>query len=140
MSKKFTKNQQQILGLLTELNGEISAQNLYFQIKEQGLRIGLATIYRTLKVLKIEGEIQERVTPDGESFYSKINAVDHHHHHLNCVNCGKAYPLDICPLSHQITEWCNAQKFQVYYHTLEFFGLCVDCQDQTPAAAYLSAK
>ncbi len=128
MTKKLTKNQQKILGLISASSAEMSAQNLHFQIKQQGLRIGLATVYRTLKVLKIEGKIQERVTPDGESFYSAINAVEHHHHHLNCVSCGESYPMDSCPLSFKINEWCNDQKFQVYYHTLEFFGLCENCQ------------
>ncbi|OKH19203.1 Fur family transcriptional regulator [[Limnothrix rosea] IAM M-220] len=140
MPKKLTKNQQKILALITTLKGEVSAQDLHFQIKQQGLRIGLATVYRTLKLLKIEGKIQERVTPDGESFYSTINAVDHHHHHLNCVNCGESYPMDSCPLSHKISEWCSEQKFKVYYHTLEFFGLCETCQQNYDEAECLSAN
>jgi Fur family ferric uptake transcriptional regulator len=140
MSNKRTKNQQKILNLINENSEETSAQNLHFQIQEQGLRIGLATVYRTLKLLKVEGEIQERVNPDGESFYSAINSVDHHHHHLNCVNCGKSYPMNVCPLSQQITDWCNAQKFKVYYHTLEFFGLCATCQDQDVSSECLSAN
>lgn len=140
MSNKRTKNQQQILKLISDNSEEMSAQNLHFQIQKQGLRIGLATVYRTLKLLKIEGEIQERVTPDGESFYSTINSVDHHHHHLNCVNCGKSYPMNICPLSQQITDWCSSQKFKVYYHTLEFFGLCASCQGQDVSSECLSAN
>ncbi|AFY38779.1 zinc uptake regulator, Fur family [[Leptolyngbya] sp. PCC 7376] len=140
MPKKTTKNQQRILALLTDAAGEVSAQDIHFQIKQQELRIGLATVYRTLKRLKIEGKIQERITPDGESFYSTINAVEHHHHHLNCVNCGESYPMESCPLSHKISEWCNAQKFQVYYHTLEFFGLCENCQDNYDDAECLSAN
>lgn len=139
--KNLTKNQQKILEILTDLKTEISAQDLHFQIKEQGFRIGLATIYRTLKRLKIEGEIQERITPEGESFYSKIDAAAHHHHHLNCVNCGESYPMATCPINKQISEWCQQQKFKVYYHTLEFFGLCADCQrDHDDNAACLSAN
>ena len=142
MPKKLTKNQQKILALLTDAVVEVSAQELYFQMKQQGLRIGLATVYRTLKFLKIRGEVQERVTPDGESFYSAINAVEHHHHHLNCVSCGGAYPIDSCPISHQINEWCSTQKFKFYYHTLEFFGLCENCQEnyEEEAAECLSAS
>ncbi|NJN73469.1 MAG: transcriptional repressor [Limnothrix sp. RL_2_0] len=140
MSNKRTKNQEQILKLINNNSEEMSAQNLHFQIQQHGLRIGLATVYRTLKLLKIEGEIQERVTPDGESFYSTINSVYHHYHHLNCVNCGKSYPMNICPLSQKITDWCHSQKFKVYYHTLEFFGLCAACQDQDIASECLSAN
>lgn len=140
MSKKHTKNQQQILSLIQRKTDEISAQSLHFQMQQDGIKMGLATVYRTLKLLKIEGEIQERVSPEGESFYSKIDAVDHHHHHLNCVNCGKSYPMDICPLSKQISDWCNTQKFKVYYHTLEFFGLCAACQTQEGNAECCNAN
>lgn len=144
MAKKFTKNQQKILDLIRATTAEISAQNLHFQIQQTGIRIGLATVYRTLKLLKIEGEIQERITPEGESVYSKIDAVEHHHHHLNCVNCGKSYPMASCPLEHQIDAWCANQalrkEFKIYYHTLEFFGLCGDCQSQETDAACLNAN
>ena len=128
MAKKLTKKQQKILRLIKDSAKEMSAQDLHFQLKEQGVGIGLATVYRSLKILKIEGEIQERITPDSESFYSLINSVEHHNHHLNCVHCGESYLMDSCPLNHQISEWCNEQQFKVFYHTLEFFGLCEACQ------------
>ena len=128
MTKKLTKNQQIILALLNDISGEVSAQGIYYQLKQKELSIGLATVYRTLRRLKIEGKIQERVTPDGESFYSTLNAINHHHHHMNCVSCGESYPMDICPLNQTFNELCSAQKFKVYYHTLEFFGLCEACQ------------
>ncbi|MBV5257883.1 transcriptional repressor [Synechococcus moorigangaii CMS01] len=140
MSKKLTKNQQKILQLIQAKDTETSAQNLHFEMQQAGLKIGLATVYRALKLLKVEGQIQERVTPEGESFYSKIDATEHHHHHLNCVNCGQSYPLDICPISQKITDWCRNQKFKVYYHTLEFFGLCADCQAQAETSECLSAN
>lgn len=128
MSKKLTKNQQKIFDQLWLSSTEITAQDLHIKLKAAGHKMGLATVYRTLKLLKIEGKIQERVTPDGESFYSKINAIAHHYHHLNCVSCGKSYPVESCPLNQNISTWCHEQKFKVYYHTLEFFGLCENCQ------------
>lgn len=129
MSKKLTKNQQKVFDYIAASSSEISAQSLHFQLKEAGLKIGLATVYRTLKILKIAGKIQERVTPEGESFYSQINTnAHHHHHHLNCVNCGKSYPMDCCPVDRQIDLWSKTQEFQIFYHTLEFFGLCEACQ------------
>ncbi|BAW95647.1 ferric uptake regulation protein [[Synechococcus] sp. NIES-970] len=140
MSKKLTKNQQQILQLIQTKEGEISAQSLHLEMKQAGITIGLATVYRALKLFKVEGKIQERVTPEGESFYSKIDAPEHHHHHLNCVNCGQSYPLDSCPIGQKITDWCQTQKFKVYYHTLEFFGLCADCQAQGESVECFNAN
>lgn len=130
MVVKFTKNQQNILQVLKELKGEITAQDLYINLKEKDFKMGLATVYRTLKYLHLQGIIQERITPNGEALYELIK--DSHHHHLNCVNCGRSNLLkeEFCPINEQLTNWCKSQNFKLYYHTLEFFGLCENCQNE----------
>ncbi|MDJ0727955.1 MAG: Fur family transcriptional regulator [Prochloraceae cyanobacterium] len=130
MSVRRTNSQKQILSLLKQLQGEINAQDLYVKLRERGETLGLATVYRGLKALKLEGTIQERVSPTGESFYSLISKD--HQHHLNCVGCGRSLSLDICPIEQQLIELCQAKNFQIFYHTLEFFGLCHACQNQQP--------
>ncbi len=124
---RTTKNQKLILALLQNIETEISAQKLHFNLRQQGSTIGLATVYRTLKTLHQHGFIQERVSPHGESLYSLIKK-EHHPHHLNCVSCGESIPLQDCPIDKQLHQWCEAQNFTVYYHTLEFFGICDHCQ------------
>lgn len=125
---KPTRNHSQILNVLQKISGEISAQQLYTQLREQQSTIGLATVYRVLKSLHLEGIIQERVSNNGEALYSLIGKV--HHHHLNCVHCGESIAIESCPITQQLNQWCDAQNFKVYYHTLEFFGLCHNCQEQ----------
>lgn len=130
MLVKFTKNQQYILNLLEQLDEEISAQDLHLKLRKNSLKIGLATIYRTLKSLHLQGIIQERINPNGESFYKLIK--DSHNHHLNCVNCGQSTILksDYCPVNNHLIDWCLSQNFKLYYHHLEFFGLCENCQNK----------
>ena len=124
----LTKNQQKILDLLQELNIEITAQDLHLQLRQQKLKIGLATVYRTLKTLHLQGIIQERITQNGESLYQLI---DHHTHHLNCINCGKSELIKekncIVDRHHNILA---EEKFKLYYHTLEFYGICEHCQNR----------
>ncbi|AFZ48606.1 ferric uptake regulator, Fur family [Cyanobacterium stanieri PCC 7202] len=127
---RTTKNQKLILALLEKINTEISAQEIHFSLRQQGSSTGLATVYRTLKALHQEGLIQERVSPTGESLYSVIKH-EHHPHHLNCVSCGESIPLNDCPIDQQLHQWCESQNFTVYYHTLEFFGLCDRCQQES---------
>lgn len=132
MPKPLTKAQRQVLTRLQITATEVSAQQLHRELQAQGFRIGLATVYRTLKSLHSEGVIQERLTPTGEAMYHIIADAPSHYHHLNCVRCGQAIPLESCPLNHQFTEWCQAQNFKLYYHTVEFFGLCSCCQRERP--------
>lgn len=135
MAKSLTKAQQEVLACLQSTPQEISAQQLHLELRQKGARIGLATVYRTLKSLHLQGVIQERITPNGESLYHVIADAPSHYHHLNCVRCGQAIALEHCPLNQQFTEWCRAQDFKLYYHTLEFFGLCHRCQISTSVPA-----
>ena len=123
----LTKNQQKIFNLLQEVNTEITAQDLHLQLRQQKSKIGLATVYRTLKNLHLQGIIQERITQNGESLYQLI---DHHTHHLNCINCGKSELIKEknCIVDRNPNILAE-EKFKLYYHTLEFYGLCEDCQN-----------
>jgi Fur family ferric uptake transcriptional regulator len=125
MKTRRTRNQAQILQLLKNLNHEISAQDLYVELRNQGHSMGLATVYRSLDALKLDGSVQVRTLANGESLYSPIQQD---RHHLTCLQCGQSIPIDHCPvheLEHQLHQ---EHQFKIYYHTLEFFGLCTACQ------------
>ena len=61
-------------------------------------------------------------------------------HHLNCLNCQRSIVIDDCPISGKLDRWFQSQEFKVYYHTLEFFGLCTDCQEQEAFLKSSSAR
>lgn len=68
MSAPKTDSQQQILALFKQLNREISAQELYVELRRRSQSLGLATIYRALKALKLEGTIQKEPCPTVNPF------------------------------------------------------------------------
>ena len=125
MASNRTRNQDQILQTLQSLNREIAAQELYIYLQENGHKVGLATVYRSLDVLKQQGEIQVRTLESGISMYSSIQRD---RHHLNCVKCGKAEIMDECPLHDLEQKLSPGANFKVFNHTLEFYGLCYSCQ------------
>ena len=125
MKAQRTRSQERIFSLLKTLNRSISAQELYIELRNRKQNMGLATVYRSLEALKLQGAVQVRTLATGESLYS---SVQRDQHHLTCVNCGKSIAIDECPvhdLEHQLQQ---SHQFKVYYHTLEFFGLCCQCQ------------
>ena len=124
MKAQRTRSQGKILQVLQSLKGSISAQDLYIELKTRNQNMGLATVYRSLEALKLQGEVQVRTLSNGESVYSSIQSD---RHHLTCVNCGVSIQIDECPvhdLEHQLEK---THQFKVFYHTLEFFGLCDRC-------------
>ena len=126
MEQKLTPHQQRILQLLFAMPQEFSAQGLHQELRKQQQRVGLATVYRALKVLQQQGKVQARSLSNGETIYSIASA---HRHHLTCVNCGSSTLLPGCPVHELEQELSHTQRFQVFYHTLEFFGLCKRCSE-----------
>ncbi len=126
MTVRQAHSQQTVLNLLRKLQQEIDAQDLYLELRRRGQKMGLATVYRALKFLHKEGLIQGRPSTNNKFLYSA--ASSYHQHHLNCLKCQRSIVLADCPISEKLESLFQSQEFKVYYHTLEFFGLCSDCQ------------
>lgn len=124
MKVQRTRSQEKIIQVLQSLDEALSAQDLYIEMRNRNYNMGLATVYRSLEALKLQGELKVRKLANGESVYSSVNRD---RHHLTCLNCGISIPIEECPvhtLEHQLEQ---SHQFKVYYHTLEFFGVCDRC-------------
>ncbi len=124
MKAQYTRSQAQIIQVLKSLNYAISAQDLYLELKHRDQPLGLATVYRALDALKVQGTVKSVTLTGGKALYSLISQDQHH---LNCVECGKSLPINECPVHHLEKQLEQTHHFQVYYHTLEFFGRCHQC-------------
>lgn len=89
------------------------------------LKVNKTTVYRQIEKLVNNGVILEVEFGDGKKRY-ELRSLDHHHH-LICNKCGK---LEDIELDEQIVlnEVAKKSDFKVESHSLEFFGLCVDCK------------
>jgi Fur family transcriptional regulator, ferric uptake regulator len=123
---RLTRQQQAVLSLLTQQTQPVSVQDLYTLMREER-EIGLATIYRAMETLRLRGLIQSRTDINGESLYSP---VERDQHYLTCLQCSQSFPLEYCPMGAVETHLHPTAPFTIYYHTLEFFGLCEPCTNQ----------
>ncbi len=122
-----TRSQERILNLLQAIKQGISAQDIYIELRNRNQSMGLATVYRSLEALKLEGLVQMRTLSNGEALYS---LAQQDKHHLTCLQCGASIPIHQCPVHDLEDQLQTAHKFKIFYHTLEFFGLCGKCQLQ----------
>ncbi|MGB7415104.1 MAG: Fur family transcriptional regulator [Thermosynechococcaceae cyanobacterium] len=129
MPLQRTRSQDKVLRLLKQRNQELSAQDLYVALRKAQSPLGLATIYRSLEALKLSGAVQARLLNTGETLYS-LTLKDRHH--LTCLQCGTSLPIrdQECPVHDLESQLRASAHFEIYYHTLEFFGLCSPCQSQ----------
>ncbi|MBC1218658.1 transcriptional repressor [Nostoc sp. UCD121] len=120
-----TRSQERIFNLLKTIKKGISAQDIYVELRNTNQSMGLATVYRSLEALKLEGIVQVRNLANGEALYS---LAQQDKHHLTCLQCGVSIPIHQCPVHDLEEQLESSHKFKVFYHTLEFFGLCSLCQ------------
>ncbi len=130
MNTRRTRSQDRIVEVLQQLQQAISAQALYVELRNRNQSMGLATVYRALEALKLEGAVQARTIANGEALYS---LVQEDRHHLTCVQCGESMPIDGCPVHELERQLQHSHQFKIYYHMLEFFGLCTQCQADSVA-------
>ncbi|TBR57221.1 transcriptional repressor [Westiellopsis prolifica IICB1] len=119
-----TRSQERILNLLKTVKQSISAQDIYVELRNRDQSMGLATVYRSLEALKLEGMVQLRTLANGEALYS---LVQQDKHHLTCLQCGTSIPINQCPAHELEAQLQVTHNFKIFYHTLEFFGLCNKC-------------
>ena len=62
-----TRSQERILKVMKGLTKPTSAQDLYMELRNHEYSIGLATVYRSLDALKLEGLVQVRTLPGRSS-------------------------------------------------------------------------
>jgi Fur family ferric uptake transcriptional regulator len=117
--------------LVTEMffasSEHLSIEDLLDKVRVEEPKIGYATVYRTLKLLKECGLAFERHFGDGVSRY-EVAWADEHHDHLICVECEKIIEFEdegIEELQHKVAA---RKGFKLVRHKLELYGVCQDCQ------------
>ncbi|TAF51523.1 MAG: transcriptional repressor [Oscillatoriales cyanobacterium] len=129
MKSKRPRSHDRILGLLNTQPQALSAQEIFIELRQRNQSLGLATIYRALDALKLAGLLQVRTQANGEALYSSAHQD---RHHLTCLQCGDSIALDRCPIHDLEQQLQHTHQFKIYYHTLEFFGLCDQCAIAEP--------
>ncbi len=103
-----------------------SAQDIYAAIRESGIRIGLATVYRALQSLVDAGAVDVLRSPAGEAAYRACGSA--HHHHLVCRSCGRAIEVQGPAVERWAARIASEHGFTEVSHTVELFGVCPSCQ------------
>lgn len=123
---KITGQRKLILDAFLNNERHISAEELYDQIKRENPRIGLATIYRTLKLFAECGLASELHFSDGVTRYEHRFGHEHHDH-LICLNCGKYIEVVDPAIEELQARLAQKNEFQVLRHRMELYGICCDC-------------
>ncbi len=122
MTKRNTNQRRAIREVFEETDRPLSTQEVLDAAQEFKAGLGIATVYRTLKLLLESGWLDTVKLP-GEPPRYEI-AGKPHHHHFYCSVCKKVYEV---PGSLQLLDAIVPEGFQLEDHDLVLYGRCADC-------------
>lgn len=127
-SLKFIKTPARtaITEFLSKSNYPVDVLQIIDFLRSKHLNTNKVTVYRTMDFL-LKNEIIDKVEFGEGKFRYEIKK--NHHHHLICTNCGRIEDVKADFVSSLEDKIREKNGFLVKSHSLEFFGLCKNCQN-----------
>lgn len=126
MKARATAPRHAIADLISRRTGHFTAADLIADARSGNIRIGRATVFRTLDLLNAQGALERIDLPSGEHAYVAC-APEQHHHHVVCRNCGRSVEVGDAGLQSVVGEIARRSGFRIDSHRLELYGLCPEC-------------
>jgi Fur family ferric uptake transcriptional regulator len=122
----LTPQRLAIAGMLLGSDRHLSAEELIDALARNGLKVGTATVYRTIDVLLESGFVVERDRGEGfRRFEAKRDLP--HHEQLLCTVCGRVEEFREAALERITQRVAGAHGYVRERHRLVVYGMCADC-------------
>ena len=126
---RMTPQRMAVLNVLIGNEEHLSVEQIYDRVKSDFPMTSIATVYKTITMLKDMDEIQELKFNGDSKRYDGQGLKPHPH--LICTVCDRVTDLDFADLSHLSQEVEQATDYQVIRFQFDFYGICPQCQEDT---------
>jgi Fur family peroxide stress response transcriptional regulator len=124
---RVTPQRLAVLRILSASEDHPTAEQIFEKVKTAFPTTSLATIYKTIALLKSLNEVLELGFTDGSNRYDGNKPFPHPH--VVCIRCRKIMDPELISLDELKDEIGKKTGFRIHYHRLDFFGLCRECQE-----------
>ena len=117
---RLTRQRQAVWDEVKSSKAHLDAEDIYEKIKNKGVYISRATVYRTIDVLVKNNLLSKMNMGDGRNRY-ELKDEDHHHDHMICIETGKIiefFDNDLEMLQEKIAK---KHGYKVIRHTHQLF-------------------
>ena len=124
---RYTQQRQSVWDELCATNDHRDAEEIYLAIRQSGLNVSRATVYRTIDVLVKNKMARKLELGDGRARYEhKVNAT--HHDHLICIQCGKIEEFMDEVIESRQDEIVKKFGYKLVRHIHQLFIICSECE------------
>lgn len=125
---RWTPQRKLILEAFLQQSGHIQVEDLHRLTHKKDPAIGIATLYRTMRLL-VDSGLADIHALNGKTTYERLFRV-RHHDHLVCKSCEKTVEFEHPLIEKYQLEICERHGFTLKSHRMELFGICKDCNDK----------
>lgn len=123
--ERNTRQRDAIRAAIEASSRPLLPQEVLAKVRMVVPEVGLATIYRTLKLLVAEGSVQTITLPGDSPRYE--TAESSHHHHFQCTACRRVFDVSGCSGNLRLPP---PRGFTVDHHEVTLYGRCADCRKE----------
>jgi Fur family ferric uptake transcriptional regulator len=136
---RLTRQRRLLLDLIDRSGLHLDAESLYQMAKEKDPKLNRVTVYRTLKLLKDGGLVDELDLAhfEGDQHYYETR-LKQEHAHIICLRCGRVEEFFGEELQNLRTQVQSQFGFEIVFARTEVGGYCSHCrvlraQEEAPA-------
>ncbi len=123
---RLTPQRVALLKIISASTGHPTATQMYEQIRHQFPTTTLATVYKTLALLKETGEILELEFSGAENRYDGNKPYPHPH--LICTHCNRIIDPEIDLMKQVPAQISRSTGYKIVGHRFDIYGICPQCQ------------
>ena len=123
---RLTAQRLAVARVFFSMGGHPRVSEVYKEVQKQHLKIGRATVYRTLRLLVEAGLARQRDFGDGSRHYEVV-LEPLEHVHLICTVCHKVVDVPRPSIFKEGKAIALSMGFEFSEMDIEIFGICPDC-------------
>ena len=125
---RITPQRIAIVRILVESPEHPSVEDIFEKVKVNFPTTSLATVYKTISVVKELGEVLELEFSNDHNRYDGNKPYPHPH--LMCIQCKRIVDPDLSSLADLTQELTSDSGYRIISHRLDFYGICPECQER----------
>jgi Fur family peroxide stress response transcriptional regulator len=123
---RITPQRLAVLKVLADSEGHPTVERIYETVRAEFPTTSIATIYKTVNLLKQINEVLELGFADGSNRYDGNKPYPHPH--VICTQCKTIIDPNLSSLKDLTQEVVEETGLQILTHRVDFFGICRECQ------------
>jgi Fur family ferric uptake transcriptional regulator len=123
--QRFTGQQRDMVRYIFSKHNHFDADHLIDDMKQAGLEVSRATVYRTLAKL-VDAGLLRRLQIGPRMCYEHDYGYPQHEH-MHCDRCDKMIEFQNPAIEAALREVCRQYQFNATGHTFVIRGICAEC-------------